>query len=548
MARLSTAVTLALMTLAGTALAQSTVTFTVDIGGDNHAADWAKPSGSPVNTAFTRGLNPTTVFYSPVTWNVVAACSGIHNGDGLQIQGIANVVFNLELLDVNNNIVTTTRWYSTINNGLPQGSRGSLPDPFEKAAFCLGWDVDMSNVVPRVQYDGAFDLAAPPAGTGRIYDVAADGGPFMDRVQFPSTDMHGGGRIIGGAIGPYIADCNANLIDDANEINGTTDNNGNGILDSCEAEGVVVTAAPPGMLMGMGVGYSQFMYSQNSLGVGLAMGTAAPWDRQNKIIGLGALPLAEGQIDLLHSGPGGTALPSGTYTLKLTVPKDGQGNAIGQNVVPGSFNPTTGTGGFAVKADVVIEASRTFAWVAPNPCTGVIATAWESMKTHGGAGAIGLELSAADGSATTVEPRAGGLTQLKVTFSGPLTGFGSACFEAGHIVITGTAGLSVVSEVAVGNVLTINLTGSVNAGCYTIDLSSSLTWPAGADKTCKVAVLLGDVCGTKDVSGADMLTAKNKLSTSAATNPRCDVDFNGFITGADLLIIKDNIGTRLVCP
>lgn len=502
--------TIALL-LAGTAMGQSTITYTLEIGGDNHVADWENPS-MIVTTPFTNGSATPGVQQgpAPVTWNVVAACSGTHSSDSMATQGIANVVFNLTLKDSGGNVVTTTEWTSTMNDGDMQGARRSLagtPDPLEKAAWCLGWDVDMNE-------DGVLDGLG---GTGRIFDPASASGPYMDRVQFPSTVGFGGGRMAGGE-GGYVA------------------------------VGATTTTVDAGVLLGMGVGYSQFVYGQNSLGVGLALFSQTPNWNPFILIGLGTEPLAEGQIDM-------SALPGGTYTLELTVPKDTQNNPMGQNIILGGYNPQTATGGFAAKADAVVEDSVSFVWDPGVIHTKVEALAWASFKTHTASGSLYIPLDPAS-AVGVVETRTGGLTQVKVVFDAALTE-ASNYFPAAVAV---SPALAVTPSLATTNVandtLVLSFTGSTDLKCHKIDLSTAILWKdavAADAKDCLVRVQFGNVSGDAWTNLTDAANTKAKNSSAVVTqgaNVPFDVSLDGYINLTDVANIKakNSSQTTTACP
>jgi len=188
--------------LSGMAMAQTpfTIDFELQIGGDNHEAQYKNEE----NVAFTPGTaDPGATEYTGIiTWDVVAAASG---SDGVNsIQGIANLVFNIELQDEAGTPVAPAKFFSTINDGntdSPRAANAGMAEPFERAAFCLGWDVAMDykwddsvygngDYYPDPGEDPAlcyFDGTGPAFGPGRLYDPVTVGGPYMDRVQYPST-------------------------------------------------------------------------------------------------------------------------------------------------------------------------------------------------------------------------------------------------------------------------------------------------------------------------------------------------------------------------
>jgi len=151
--------------LAGTANSQSFVSYTVQLGGDNHAAEWK--AGQRV--MYTPGGADDDQVYSVgevVNWDVVVEAGGVHvmpgsPSDGFPIQGAANLVYDLELHQgtAAGPLVTTARFFSSINDG-------TNGDPTENAAFALSYNVGN-------------------AGPARVFDPAAAGGPYLGVYLYP---------------------------------------------------------------------------------------------------------------------------------------------------------------------------------------------------------------------------------------------------------------------------------------------------------------------------------------------------------------------------
>lgn len=532
-----TAIGAIVLMLGGIAMAQtqwSEIDYTIEIGGTNYADD--------VHAGDYKAFVPGSTTPAPqtgiVTWDVVAAAAGLDQTEQYMIGGIANMVFDIQLFkqDGENWVpAAPKKFFSTMNDGseLPPPLTGQ--NPFERAAFCLGWNVDP-------EYDGYFTVEyGPPNGPGRLYDVPADGGAFMDRVQFPSTKYHGGGRMKAPA---YFPDCNGNLINDDTEENGTTDADSNGILDICENLGVELSGAEtldPSKLSGMGIGYSAFSIStaNNSAGVGLAKqspenpGPMVVWNPDG-YVGLGALPVAEGQIDMSN-------LENGTYKLVLTVP------ANSNNVIPADYMGTAG--GFAeAVTEAIAPAEVVFEWQGYVPvCQEVSPIAWNSLRTHGAAGQQAIVLNPADGTAT-VEPRNNGIQKISIQFSGDLT---KANYAAGGVSITG--GLVVTAEslatTAVANdTLILTVTGNVDKTCYTINVAGATQCTVG-DTTCSVLALAGDANQDKRVSATDVALVKSRVGQSVAANVRCDLNCDGTISATDVALAKSKVGLpTYTCP
>jgi len=528
-----------------------TIAYTLELGGDNHEQQYK----NEMNVPFTPGTapQPQTGF---ITWDVVAVASG---SDGVNsIQGIANLVFNIELQNEDGTPVAPAKFFSTINDGntdSPRAANAGMAEPFERAAFCLGWDVAMDykwddtppngngDYYPDPGEDPAlcyFDGAGPPFGPGRLYDPVTVGGPFMDRVQYPSTSYHGGGRMKGGA---YFADCNGNLAEDDTEEDGGTDTNANGILDVCETMSQTVGGGPAtevlsaAKLSGMGAGYSQFSASANCLGVGLAVASVVPtWYTFDEYVGLGIKPVCEGQIDVSN-------LPGGTYKLVLTVPDNSN------NVVPISYVPGA-AGGFAVPAEQVIGSEVMFNWYSPPPMPLI----WKSVRTHSIAGELPIDLVTdlgSGGSNPTVEPRNGGLQKITVQFDNNLLNAG---YQAGRVIIGGTSGLAITSEwlastLVSNDTLVLELSGSVDKACYTIDVSNVCSVPQ-LNPVCSILTLAGDSNNSRTVNTIDMAQVKSKIGQPVnASNCRQDLNLSGTINTIDMALAKSKIpNTAGTCP
>lgn len=542
--------------LSGLAMAQTdfTVDYTIQIGGDNHETQYKNDE----NVAFTPGTTTPPVqdeatMGSVITWDVIAEASG-SDIDGYSVQGVANLVFDIELQTEAGVPAAPAKFFSVINDGNTDSIRSQnngVAEPFERAAFCLGWDVAMDyrwiddgdGIVEPGEY---FDGLGPPLGPGRLYDPVTVGGPNMDRVQFPSTANHGGGRMKGGV---YFPDCNGNLIDDNTEENITTDADENGILDVCE-DGLVSLPGTTGepllasKLSGMGAGYSQFTEAANNAGVGLAVASVIPnWGAfGDEWVGLGIKPVAEGQIDM-------TGLPEGTYKLVLTAP------ANSNNVIPPSYivqSTPAMLGGFAAKAVVVNGAEVSFYWIpSVTPCEPRTAIAWKSIRTHGTTvGELAIALNATDGSAS-VEGRNNGIQKISVQFDGDLT---KSQYAPGGVAITG--GLTVTGETlattAIANdTLILTLSGSADKTCYTIDVAGATGCPTG-DTTCSVLTLVGDANGDKKVSTTDMALVKSRIGKPLGTleiDTKADLNCDGNVSTTDLALCKFRVSPAVwTCP
>lgn len=171
----------ACLALVSTAFAvDPTVTYTLQLGGDNHAADLK--AGNPV--PYTPGSTADgQLVASPakVSWAVEAKVEGTFNT--YDVFGAANLVWDLELRDSSNNLVaigkgsaSTQGWYSDVNDG-------TGTDPLQAAAFAYGLDAN-----------------AGVAGPGRVFDTPEANGPHMAQKTYPSTEAFPAGAPIDGSL------------------------------------------------------------------------------------------------------------------------------------------------------------------------------------------------------------------------------------------------------------------------------------------------------------------------------------------------------------
>lgn len=248
--------------IVGPAMAASTVTMELEVGGSNNGANCDN------RVCFTPGTaaDGQTIYFdanSRITWAVRLRASGTHasqSGD-LAIRGVANFVFDLELYHNSvdpGNLVSTATFTSTANSS---GNCGIEADPAKNptAAF-----------LTNAAFAYAFNVNS--GGPARVFDwLLADaqghksGGPRMDVHCYPKA------------------------------------------------------AAGTGKLFGMGAGYSSFnkdpnltQYTTGGVGMGEAPSCptpSLPGCTGDSVFGcLGWGPVAEGQIENLAEG---------TYVLRL---------------------------------------------------------------------------------------------------------------------------------------------------------------------------------------------------------------------------------------
>jgi hypothetical protein len=327
--------------ISGQALGQGDVALTVELGGDNGTPTYNPPIN---NVAFTPGDDANgQTFVSPaiITWDVVAEVSD--SGDTVKVNGLANLVFDLIVTETAGGTKVNAAFFSTVNDG---SSTPDLRRSQQNAAFC-----------------SVFNVAGNGGEGGRVFDGCLDGGPYMDRVEYPVTSVFSGTILTGDLAGNY------------------------------RPAAVDVEA---GELLGMGCGYSKYepagqlwLYDQlgyydcedelapggnNTAGVGrewIASGWGDPsmpvFDFWPGLHGTHAVngphaptalsPIAEGQIDM-------SGLPSGEYRIDVIA---GNCNVLMNDQDPEDCTSDCLTGDFAVAADSVADDYITFYWDAGAP-------------------------------------------------------------------------------------------------------------------------------------------------------------------------------------
>lgn len=310
---------------AGQALGATTMSYTLELGGNNQAATWKNPascSNADAFPLFASGSTADGQVYQQgdvITWAAKVAVSGDING--IAPHGAANMVINLALtkdgqpVQIGAGSASTAGFYSTINNGDNSGTRGTncvptpyAADPLELAAFPVAWSVD--GMLHGRVIDGATDNGGPLGGAS---------GNTQAYWQYPSAAGYPAG-----------------------------------------------STAPLGSLLGMGAGYTNFKVSgcPSSCGTstsveGIGLTTPASCGQA-----LGQGPAFEGQINT-------SGLASGTYVLTLT---PGTGNnvlTLSDDGFGGCLDPTAG---FAKKADATQGDTITFVIEGGvTPCTRTVA-------------------------------------------------------------------------------------------------------------------------------------------------------------------------------
>lgn len=318
---------IAALLLGGQALGQSVMTFTLELGGDPKVADWEGfletqyvPGSSANNQNFAAG--------SIVNWDVKVGVSGTHQttpaggpGHNTVPNGVANFVFTLELHqgtaggplvavgaapqvcdsgtvaggDCTNNHPTGDGFFSTTNDGDGDGIRGIFigPDPLTNAAFSRSFN---------------GKIAGSGSGPGRVWDLLASGGPYLDRIQYPSAAGFPAGN-----------------------------------------------TAPLGKLVGMGAGFSQYTRGGTE--------TRTPGVGGSGSCAIQVVPVAEGQLKLANGTytlvvvPGtGNNILSGAFNCATQAP--GSFALAVNQAVGSSLTFTIGGGGGCTQVSLASAASR----------------------------------------------------------------------------------------------------------------------------------------------------------------------------------------------
>ena len=167
----------------------------------------------------------------------------------------------------------------------------------------------------------------------------------------------------------------------------------------------------------------------------------------------------------------------------------------------------------------------------------------QSRKTHGAAGPFDLPIDTAQpiGGAMTVQPRAIGAGHTIVfQFSSPIATPGTPA-----AVDSGGAPIGAVSAAAVGNEVTVTLTGLPENRRVTVSLAD--VNGAGVNVAASLGYLVGDVSNSRAVNSSDISGVKARLNqVTTAANFRFDLNASGAISSSDIATVKSRSG--LVLP
>jgi len=176
-------------------------------------------------------------------------------------------------------------------------------------------------------------------------------------------------------------------------------------------------------------------------------------------------------------------------------------------------------------------------------CTGApLALSAVSRKTHTGAGAfdVDLPLSGTEG----IECRRGGganfdTHQVVVTFASPVT-------VGGVTVTSPDGGAGAATQSAAGAIVTINLTGVLDAHNYFVTLTNVSDGTNTGSISIPVGMLRGDTNADRFVNSGDAQQTRNRAGqTTDAINFRSDVNTDGVVNSGDSTIVRGRAGNFL---
>ncbi|MGI8435933.1 MAG: dockerin type I domain-containing protein [Chthoniobacterales bacterium] len=229
---------------------------------------------------------------------------------------------------------------------------------------------------------------------------------------------------------------------------------------------------------------------------------------------------------------------SASYSIPADVADAGGHHASSSNyVTDGSAALVTGISTVASPAETVEHG------YIGQLSDGVTLVSVASVKTHGAAGAFGVNLPLVG--ARGVECRSGGVCgnhTLIFTFGSTLATVSGASVTAGSGSV---ASSSVGSD---SRQYIVNLTGVTNAQTLSVSLTNVTDTNGNSTPTVSIpmGVLLGDVSGNGSVNGTDVSQTKaNSGQAVGATTFRADVNVNGSINGTDVAQVKAQAGNVL---
>lgn len=166
-----------------------------------------------------------------------------------------------------------------------------------------------------------------------------------------------------------------------------------------------------------------------------------------------------------------------------------------------------------------------------------------SRKVHGSAGTF--DVSLASSGTVGVEDRSGGSSkayQVVFTFAGNVAAVSGASVAPG---LNGTATVSGVPLIS-GTQVTVNLTNVSTVQTLVVTLSGVNGGVTTGDVSVPMAVLVGDVTGSRRVDGADVFSIRQQNSkTVTISNFRNDINASGRIDSGDAFLARKENGKGL---
>lgn len=344
----------ALLLAGGVAFAQSKIVYTLELGGDNKAELYEQGQEPTFVSGASSGVYVMGEGELDLTWAVRVSVGGTHQGDpgdGLNVHGAANLVFDLHLLDDQGNLVAD--FGAAEMSCVPAGAFTSCTPTGKGFWSSINDGDDAGGFGQDLEANAAFTISIHNQGDGypsssqhsRLIDpvTMSPSGPNFDYGWYPTANSRGG-------------------ID----IGGTKTINRD-------------VSTVGGKLVGFGAGYKSYEYQNYRPGVGKLVvdfwtgeygfgafvddDTAGSEDPLNPPAGVVEKPLFEGQISV-------RGMAQGTYTLKIVPSVDGN-NVLHGGVVWDSTTPDySGAGSFAAKANevhVLNDAGLQFVVTTPPP-------------------------------------------------------------------------------------------------------------------------------------------------------------------------------------
>jgi hypothetical protein len=176
---------------------------------------------------------------------------------------------------------------------------------------------------------------------------------------------------------------------------------------------------------------------------------------------------------------------------------------------------------------------------------------WWSVRTHGPAGELAIELDpAASGDQAVSDSRRDGVQKIEVDLDADVSSLVAGTVEAEDLTHGGTVPASDQYTINDGTTLVIEFNpGLPDEACYRIDLATHLPCLTG-DTDCLVRGLTGDTNGDGNTDLIDMAQVKsmNGADPTVPGNARFDVNVDGNINLIDMALVKSLNGHSASCP